>query len=201
MAYYVGSFTEAKEHGWNLSTSGWTYPDPFDKSSGGGPTGSTDKLFSPDFIYHQINGGADNGSSLLVAASFIARIGNASWAAMPYDTTDHTSWPSEAAWREAGRYRGREVRNWYANYINYGYFVIYDDSDIELLKSIIAAGYCVSTAIYAGDGSGTDYGLYGLRDANDVINNATTVLAGPNHAQTIVGYKEGTAWNPANPDG
>ena len=28
---------------------------------------------------------------------------------MPYDDTDSTSWPSETAWREAARYRGREV--------------------------------------------------------------------------------------------
>ncbi|MBA7572467.1 hypothetical protein ES708_14247 [subsurface metagenome] len=186
LGYYIQTFTEAKEHGWNLTGTTWddsVYP--------GAPASNQDLIFSPDFIYHQINSGVDNGSNRSQAASLI--MGGATWAEMPYDTADSVSWPSEAAFREAGRYRGREVGNYYWDYKSNGYFIIYDDSDINLLRSLIAAGYCVSTSINA-------YGLYALLDDYDVVDNDTEPKMTTNHAQTIVGYKEGASWVPTDPD-
>jgi len=187
--YYIQTFTEAKEHGWDLSGASWI----------GGYNGAPDlayqdKIFSPDFIYHQINSGVDEGSSGTIAASFIIRIGGATWEKMPYDTSDSTSWPSEEAWREAGRYRGQEVGNHYWDFVQSGYFIVYEDSDINLLKSLLAQGYCVSASINASEG-----GLYDLLDQNDVADNYTAAKMSTNHAQTIVGYKEGESWDPANP--
>ena len=184
LGYYIQTFTEAKEHSWNLTGTAW---------SGGAPASNQDKIFSPDFIYHQINYGVDEGSNPSQAASLIIRLGGATWSEMPYDTEDSVSWPSEAAFGEAGRYRGREVGNYYWDYKSNGYFIIYDDSDINLLRSLINAGYCVSTCINAS-------GLYALLDEKDVVDDDTTDKMEINHAQTIVGYKEGTSWDPANPD-
>ena len=188
--YYIQTYTEAKEHGWDLSSASWS----------GGSTGAPDpahqdKIFSPDFIYHQINNGEDNGSNGTLAASLITRVGGATWAEMPYDTTDSTSWPSENAWRESGRYRGREVSNQYWDEISSGYFIIYDDSDINLLKSLLTHGYCVNVSIRS-----ASPGLYNLLDTHDVVDNSTEAKMTPDHAQTIVGYKEGSLWNPTNPD-
>ena len=55
--YYTKTFQEAREHNWDLSGCLWEggyygYPS----------IGYQDKVFSPDFIYHQVNNGIDNGS-------------------------------------------------------------------------------------------------------------------------------------------
>jgi len=76
-----------------------------------------------------------------------------------------------------------------------GYFIVQNDSDIDLLKSLLADGYCVSTAIKASSG-----GLYDLFTDRDVADNDTVGKMTPDHAQTVVGYKEGDAWNPLDPD-
>ena len=194
-AYYIQTYTEAKEHNWDLSMTKWLSVDPKSLSSGGSPDSNLDKIFSPDFIYHQINSGTDGGSNGLVAASLITRIGGATWEEMPYNTSDSTSWPREPAWREAGRYRGKDTGSTEFSSRSSGYFIVQNDSDINLLKSLLADGYCVSTAIKASSG-----GLYDLFTDRDVADNDTVGKMTPDHAQTVVGYKEGDAWNPLDPD-
>ncbi|MFZ2956054.1 MAG: Ig-like domain-containing protein [Candidatus Ozemobacteraceae bacterium] len=188
-AYYIHTFQMARENNWDLSATTWTSPDPSGLSNGGAPTSNLDKIFSPDFIYHQINSGGDNGSWYGNASDLLGRLGCATWNTMPYDTTDHTSWPSEAAWREACKYRQKDSEKG----SGYGYFTVRTDSDIQLLKSLLSGGYCVSVGIRASD-------LYYLRDANDVIDNDIALPMATNHAQTIVGYKEGAAWDKNSPD-
>ena len=187
--YYICTYTEAREHGWDLSGVSWT------GGFSGQPDGSLGRIMSPDFIYHQINGGADNGSNGCLAASLIIRIGCASWEMMPYDTGDSSSWPGLNAFTTAGRHRGREVGRTYWDYTTNGYFIIEDDGDIRLLKKLLAAGYCVSTSIKADSG-----GVYDLFDANDVVSGYSGGPMMTNHANTIVGYKEGDEWDPGNPD-
>ena len=188
-AYYIHTYTEAREHNWDLSGARWQGTNP------GNPSAAyANMIFSPDFVYHAINDGVDAGSSPGMAATLLTRIGCATWAQMPYDTTDSSSWPSEAAFREAARYRAREViTNPYYEYDTSGYFTIESDADIQMLKSLISAGYCVQTVIY------TD-GLYALLDSNDVVSGYTGGYMSTNHAQTVVGYKEGEAWDESNPD-
>ncbi len=197
-AYYIHTFMEAKEHGWDLSGVSWD-SDSLGLSSGGAPDSSLDKIFSPDFIYHQINNGVDNGSSYIYAVETLRRQGCATWDTMPYDTGDSTTWPTEEAWREAVQYRGDTVGHYYWDNYQIGYFSIEDDADIQLLKSLLSMGYIVTTGIYAGDGSASDLGLYDHLDSNDVFQSGYT-WSTTNHAQTIVGYKEGSAWNASNPD-
>jgi hypothetical protein len=196
-AYYIHTYTEAREHGWDLSGALWYDQDPSGGDNQGGPSlAYANKIFSPDFVYHAINDGTDTGSSPGMAATLLARIGCATWAAMPYDTTDSTSWPSEAAFREAPRYRSQTVNTstYFYGYDTSGYFTIEDNADIQLLKTLLSAGYCVLTVIY------TD-GLYALFDSNDVVSGYTGGNMSTNHAQTVVGYKEGAEWNESNPDG
>jgi hypothetical protein len=115
---------------------------------------------------------------------------------MPYNTEDHAEWANEAGWREAAQYRGREVISGYWEYDTNGYFTVEDDADVQLLKSILAAGYCVQTVIRA-----TSPGLFDEFDTNDVVSGYTEGPMDTDHAQTIVGYKEGAEWNPVDPDG
>jgi hypothetical protein len=192
--YYITTFNEAKERvEWDLTGTIW---------SDGEPTTNQDKIFSPDFLYHQINEGIDEGSSMLHAASLVIRLGCSSWQEMPYTVDDATTWPSEAAFREAARYRGRGVGNNYWNYAPCGYFIIYNDADINMLKALIAAGYCAGTSIHVEKEKTNSNGFYYYLDPlQDVISDDDIDKLVPlNHAQTIVGFKDGTAWEPANPD-
>ena len=195
-AYYIHTYTEAREHGWDLSGAQWLHNDPSGGDNQGGPSESYAALiFSPDFVYHAINDGVDSGSNGSMAAALLARIGCATWAEMPYDTQDSTSWPSESAYREAAQFRaGEVVENPYHEHNTTGYFTIEDNTDIHLLKTLLAAGYCVQTVVY------TD-GLYDLFDANDVVSGYSDGPMTTNHAQTVVGYKEDNAWDESNPDG
>ncbi len=189
LGYYIGTYMEAKEHGWDLSSVSWDIDT-------GAPDSELDKILSPDFLYHQINRGVDEGSPSTEVATLLIQLGCATWQEMPYDTDDSTSWPSEAAFREAPRYRGRHVGNnyWATGYTEYGgYFIVEDDADIGLLLGLLEAGYCVSMTIDALE-------TYTRLDANDVVSSDEEFTTELNHAQTVVGFKDGTAWNPSNPD-
>ena len=197
-AYYIHTFMEAQEHGWDLSGVSWG-TDSLGLSDGGSPNSSLDKIFSPDFVYHQINDGVDGGSSYTLAVETLRRQGCATWDTMPYDTDDSTTWPTEEAYREAAEYRGNTMGHFYWTKYKVGFFYLEDDADIQLLKSLLSMGYIVTTGIYAGDGSASDLGLYDHLDSNDVFQSGYT-WSTTNHAQTIVGYKEGTEWDSSNPD-
>jgi len=93
---------------------------------------------------------------------------------MPYSTSDHTSWPSEPAWREAPRYRSHssvmEVLQ------------IASDKDILTLKSYVNSGYLISISI--------DANKYSSMTSNDVWNSYNYTNVRTNHANTIVGYDD-----------
>jgi hypothetical protein len=198
-AYYIHTYLEAREHGWDLSDIIWDYEETT-LADGGEPASDQDLIFSPDFIYHQINYGGDNGSSYSCAVETIVRQGCATWEAMPYETEDSISWPDEAAWREAAQYRA-DFDSHYDGSSDYyiGFFTVDSDEDIEYLKYIISEGYPVCTAIDGG--STNDYGLFDYLDTNDVVESGYTYTSDElNHAQTIVGYKEGNEWDSSNPE-
>ena len=69
-AYAAKTYQELREHGWEISR----------------PDGSlnTSRVFSPSFIYNQINGGVDRGSHFANAFRIMIDQGNAPISAMPY---------------------------------------------------------------------------------------------------------------------
>jgi len=78
--YYYKAFQEGREKGWTFS--------------------SNDEIRSPAFVYNQINGGRNVGTSFGANFSILMRHGDCSWANMPYSSSNLTSWPSMTAWRE-----------------------------------------------------------------------------------------------------
>ena len=66
-------------------------------------------VFSPAWIYNQINGGRDQGSLIRDALQLIVNKGAATWWTMPYDHADYLSQPTDTATGEAGQYK---ARNW-----------------------------------------------------------------------------------------
>ena len=165
MGYYTKTFQEASEHGWDLSGADW------EGGYKGHPTPSyQDRIFSPDFMYHQINGGTDRGSSFLEAADLIHDIGAASWEKMPNDPDDHSSWPAEEAWRQAPIYRGAS-----------GARLLDATSGVQVIKNVLAGGNLAQIAIDATD-------LYYLEDDTGDLDNFYNWFI--NHANTIVGYDD-----------
>ena len=169
VGYYVKTFQEAKEHGWDFTGATWggAYP--------GYPTVSyEDKIMSPEFLYHLINNGTDNGASFQDAINLVCSIGVSSWQRMPYSQTDHTAWPSEQAWTEAPLYRG--------NSSGYQYLNLITDSDLESLKNWIASGNLATI--------GVDANKYSSLSNADLWNTTNYVNPNVNHANTVVGYDD-----------
>ena len=166
VGYYMKTFQEAKEHGWDLSGAEW------------GPKGPTsdyqDRIFSPDFIYHLINEGVDQGSTFEDAINLVCGVGASSWEEMPYDAVNSTAWPSEEAWREAPLYRG--------NNTGYEYLDLDTNNDLTSLKNWIASDHLAAISVDA-----DQYPRLTREDfwtLDDYVNPET------NHANTIVGYDD-----------
>ena len=167
VGYYTKTFQEAKEHNWDLS---------------GAPS---DKIISPSFIYNLINGGTDEGSSYWDAINLVCSVGAGSLAKMPYNSGDYTSWPSEQAWTEAMLYRGADSGMSYLNLQN--------NEDLTSLKNWLSSG---NLAIVSVDASKIQDQIWGwsLLDSNDMLTLDNYANPSPNHAGTIVGYNDNSAY-------
>ena len=173
VGYYMKTFQEAWEHAWNLSEAEWL----------GGYTGHPtpayqDRIMSPDFIYHLINEGVDEGSSFPDAIDLVCTIGACAWQKMPYDPADHASWPSEEAWREAPLYRG--------NSSGYEYLWLDTNDDITSLKNWIASDHLAVMAV--------DANKYLFLTSQDIWTLDNYVVSELNHANTIVGYDDNISY-------
>jgi len=169
VGYYMKTYQEAMEHEWNLSDATWEggyygYPTPKYQN----------RMISPDFIYHLINGGVDQGSSFYEAIDLVCSLGTSSWEKMPYDPVDHTTWPSEEAWREAPLYRG--------NSSGYEYIPINTDAGLTDLKNWIASDHLAVI--------GVDGNKYSSLTSQDFWTLDNYVNPSVNHANTIVGYND-----------
>ena len=172
-AYYMLGYMMAKQNGWDLSVVSWDQGEP------GMPSGMLDSIMSPKFVFNLINKGDGGGATLEDAVRLITDLGCASWAQVPYDETDYSSWPTESAWREAPKYRGKKPD--YSDYGTMYYMTISTDDHIEILRRVLAAGIPLTIGI--------DAEQYEKLDAQDIWDATSYVVGAINHANTIVGYK------------
>lgn len=173
VAYYMKTFQEARERNWDLSEATW------EGGIYGEPTlAYQDRIFSPDFVYHQINGGMDEYTYFADAMNLIHHIGASTWATMPYDPRDSTSWPNASAWREAPLYRSKT-----GTYV----FSLQDDQGLTRLKRRLVEGKLALV--------GVDYRQFpNLKELNATDGDIWTIdsleTTEVNHAQTVVGYND-----------
>ncbi|HMV79024.1 MAG TPA: C1 family peptidase [Leptospiraceae bacterium] len=153
-AYAMKSYQEKVERDWN-------YDSPVTGGSG-------EKVFSPAFIYNQINGGYDQGSRISDALQVMISKGAAPWKYMPYTDTDYRKQPSAQAFQEAAKFKGKELR-----YIQ--------DDDIDSVKAELSSGNPVVFGIPIDDG------FYRLK--NQVYDRHSGKNYG-GHAMTLVGYDD-----------
>ncbi len=103
-AYACKSFQENLENGWGV--------------------GTKDKVFSPSYVYNQINRGRDNGSTIEDAMSLIQSQGCATLSTMPY-TDNYLQAPTESAHNEARQFKAQS-------------FSKVDYKNTDAMKSVIA---------------------------------------------------------------
>ncbi|MEM7184524.1 MAG: pYEATS domain-containing protein [Spirochaetota bacterium] len=88
-AYSLKTYLEAVEHNWKL-----------DRPS---------RIFSPSFVYNQINGGKNRGATIYNALLLFQRVGAATLETMPY-TLNYRKRPSRSAYREANNYKIKDFK-------------------------------------------------------------------------------------------
>ncbi|MBX7085418.1 MAG: hypothetical protein K1X70_03225 [Leptospirales bacterium] len=131
--------------------------------------GRGEHIFSPAYVYNQINGGRDQGSVMENAFDLLVRQGAAPWSVMPYTDKDYTTQPTAAQRSAASNYKLASYRR-------------IPPGDIETIKAELAAGRPVVF------GMGIDDNFYQLK--NSVYDQKGGKTYG-GHAMALVGYDDG----------
>jgi hypothetical protein len=154
IAYALKSYQEYREEGWSLAETGACNPA---------------HVFSPAFIYNQVNNGRDGGCTLPDALDLLHEKGAAPLADMPYTDSDFRRQPSAATTANARRYR-----------IDYWRQV--NVSDVMEVKAQLNAGYPVVI------GATVDQGFIATR--RGTIWKAEKGKRAGGHAMVLVGYDD-----------
>jgi len=147
-AYALKTYQEKIEIGWSLNTSS--------------------HLFSPAFVYNQINGSKDQGAYIYQALNLVVQKGISTLSTMPYSDGDYLTQPSVAALNEASEYK---ASSW--SRIN-------DTTQIKAAlvnRKPVVCGISIYQSFYNLSGSSS---VYNTADGEN--------LGG--HAVTIVGYDD-----------
>ncbi|MHB8581409.1 MAG: C1 family peptidase [Ignavibacteriaceae bacterium] len=153
--YYYKTYQEWQDYGWSLT-------DP-------------NHVFSPAFIYNNIDGGVDGGSFFSDALKLLTDNGCATIAELPYNASDYYSFPSGSVYRDAIKYRSDSAF----------YIQTNDMTGINQVKQFLANGNIAVLGI----------AIYGNFDNINKYNNTycvkdTTGNFRGSHALTIVGYDD-----------
>ena len=128
-SYYYKSWSEAREHAaWNLA-------NPYYQ-------------FSPSFVYNQINGGGDNGSTFVDAFYLLESEGDVDISQMPYNQYDYLTQPSSANLEAARPYRIPDDWGYFWNQYTFGPYS--PPNDIASIKTWLNGGriLVMATPIY-----------------------------------------------------
>ncbi|MBI2339046.1 MAG: C1 family peptidase [Deltaproteobacteria bacterium] len=106
LSFAVKSFQENRELGWGLNE---------------------EHLFSPSFIYNQLNGGKDEGVDLLDAMNFIVENGTVPYRLMPYREDDIATQPDERLKELAKGFKGLGYRR-------------IDEKNMDHIRAYLAGG-------------------------------------------------------------
>jgi len=132
--------------GWATAYAMKTYQQNRDRKWG---ADSNDRIFSPNYVYNQINNGQDRGSSLFDAAGLLVNQGVAPLSLFPA-TTNYRAQPSPEARQTAAEFRSQSFQR-------------VDPKNITAIKTLLADGevlvfgmkvhesfYQVSSQVYKG---------------------------------------------------
>lgn len=157
--------------GWATAYALKSYQEKVEEHRNLAPNGRLDPkmVFSPAFIYHQINNGRDGGSSFIDALNLLSNQGAVSLADMPYSERDFQSPPSARLISQAKRYR---IDYWRQVNIH----------DLKEVKAQLSAGYPVLI------GAMIDEGFVHAKAGHVWRQQVGRSLGG--HAMALVGYDD-----------
>ncbi len=161
--YYLRTYQQAKDIGWNVINE---FGD-----------GIPNHIFSPSFIYNQINNDSNNGASIEAAADLIKTIGAATIDRFPYRPGDYTSKPDSSTLQSAYEHR---ILDWK---------VLYSGNDpdahiIQIIKEYLNTG----DLVIAGNRVGFEF--YEPMEVNGTTIITTDRYPLSNHSFVIVGYDD-----------
>lgn len=150
VCYALKSYQESQEHGWGISSSA--------------------TQFSPAFVYNQINGGKDNGSSISKALDLLIEQGVCTLKYMPYNVNDYKTQPNSAQKNNASNFK---AKSW---------------SSIRGVNSVkyhLAKGSGVVIRVYC-------YSDFSISTSNPIYDTIKSGEKKPNtgHAICLIGYDD-----------
>ncbi len=157
--YYLRTYQQAKDIGWKVGN-------------------DTKHIFSPSFIYNQINEGVDEGSTLQDAGDLLKNIGEVSLYDFPYVPKDYTTKPSPLVIEKAAP---NKIRDWYTLYTKYDSY----DYIITKTKEYLNTGDLPVAGINVG--FKWQYPLI-QADGTSIVTTEKYILGG--HAVVVVGYDD-----------
>jgi hypothetical protein len=172
-SYYYKSWSEKQEHtGWNLSNAKYQ--------------------FSPSFMYNQINGGGDYGSTFPDAFDLLQQKGDVDISEMPYNDNNYTVKPTSTQLEAAKPYR--IASGWSYLWLQNGLGPFSQTNDIAKAKAWLAQGklLVMGIPVYY---DFPDFGGSGARAYYDY--NGSAQFAG-GHGVCICGYNDNI--NPSGAD-
>ncbi len=151
--------------GWATAYAAKTYQENAERRWGD-PL-SEAEIFSPSYIYNQINGGRDRGATIIAAMDLVVNQGAATLKTMPY-TLNHRQQPPAAARKEAARYPAQT-------------FERLTPSNHRAVKTQLSQGHPVI------------FGMIIHRNFMDYRSGVYDTTRGPRmggHAMTLIGYDD-----------
>ncbi len=127
-------------------------------------------VFSPSYIYNQINKGKDNGAMFADAFNLLRTKGISTLEKKPYDETDYTSMPDENANKEAASFKIAWAKT-------------ISPKDLSELKSYLVKGYPIIIAI------SYDENFMSLKGP-EIITDMNIGENAMGHAMVLVGYDD-----------
>ena len=166
VGYAYRSYLEYIERGWNLTDEA--------------------HLFSPAFIYNQINRGVDKGCPIPHALTLLRDTGAATLETMPYNQYDFTAQPSDEAFTEAGNFRISSYGKITLNIFGFPRDFLTD------FKTSLEAGIPIIVQLWTDMRVADDGFFYGMRDTIDWVPDLVDLdgIDNMRHAIGIVGYDD-----------
>ncbi|MGH4139591.1 FlgD immunoglobulin-like domain containing protein [Clostridium sp.] len=157
--YYLRTFQQARDIGWVVGS-------------------NLKHIFSPSFIYNQINDGVDEGASLNEAGDLLKSEGAATLYDFPYMAKDYLTRPSSEIIQKSGP---NKIRDWYVLYTNNNSSAYI----IQKTKEYLNTGDLPIVGINVGF-----KWMYPLinADGTSIVTTENYILGG--HAVVVVGYDD-----------